>query len=144
MLQTMITWRALPKASAKRYISALLCPALRSRALQGGAPRLGFGSLPADGASRDKLAVHPAVLDEMFQRAVEECDVSANVDLEIVIGQARSKQRALGDRRHPIAIQAGFEVGIDHKNFAACLLRVIKIFGGHRLVIGNVTADKDN
>src|SRR5437016_12023465 len=59
--------------------------------LPGEASRFCFGVFPADGASRDKLVVYPIVLDEMLQHAVEECDVSANVDLEIVIGHARAK-----------------------------------------------------
>src|SRR5579864_5319842 len=60
--------------------------------LPGEAARLCFGVLPADGASRDKLAVYPIVLDEVFQHAVEKCDVPADVNLKIVVGQARSKQ----------------------------------------------------
>src|ERR1700674_3196399 len=60
----------------------LALPGAAFQVLPGEAARFGFGVLPADSASRDKLAVHPAVLDEMFQRPVEECDVSANVDLE--------------------------------------------------------------
>src|SRR5713101_4693548 len=66
----------------------LALPGAPFQIFPGEAARFCLGLLPAEGASGDKLAVYPIVLDQMFQHAVEECDVSASVDLEIIIGHA--------------------------------------------------------
>ena len=88
MLQTTIAWRALPKASAKRNMSARDSPEPRSSASQERLLHLGFQFAPAGGARADEVAVHPVVLDQVLEHAVEESDVAAGMDLEEIVSDA--------------------------------------------------------
>ena len=109
----------------------------------GQAAGFGFDLLPTGGPRSDELAIRPIVFDQMLEHAVEKRNVAAEMDLEELVGKARAKQRALRDRRHPVTLQPGLEIGVDDEDFRARLLRIVEVFCGHGLVVGDVAADKD-
>ena len=51
-------------------------------------------------------------------------------------------QRAVGDGRNPIALQARLAVRIHHGDLRTVLFRVVEIFRGDRLVVRHVGAEQ--
>src|SRR6185437_3485930 len=45
---------------------------------------------------------------------------------------------------HPVTLQTGLQVGVDHEYSGARLLGVIEVLGGDGLVVGGVAAHKNN
>ena len=69
-------------------------------------------SLEAGRASRDERLVDAAALDQRQQHAEQEREVAAGVHLEPVVGQRRAEERALGDRRNPVALEPRLAVRV--------------------------------
>ena len=86
----------------------------------------------------DEGVVDAAALDQRQQHAEQEREVSANVHLEPVIGQRRAAQRAFGDRRDPVALEARLAERIHDGDLRAVLLGMMQVLRRHRLVVGDV------
>ncbi len=82
--------------------------------------------------------------EEHFQCAVEERNVAALGDGEPVVGEVRAEEGAARVRRHPVALHARFEVGIDEDDLRAAAPGLEQVLGGDRLVVGRVRAEEDN
>ena len=104
--------------------------------------RPGLDRFPARRALRDELAVYPVIFYQVLQDAVEERDIPAGEDLKKIIGDFGAEERTLGDGGHPIALHAWLAIRIHNEHSGAGVFSVIKILGGHGLVIGHVAADK--
>ena len=96
------------------------------------------------GVLGEEAVVHPVPLQQNFQRTVEKSHIAARTDRKEIIPQAAAKQRALRYRRHPVTLQARLAVRIHHHDAGSILLGVIKVLGGHGLVVGQVGAEQDN
>ena len=87
--------------------------------------------------------VHPPVLHQVLEDAVEEGDVSAGVDREEVVREPRAEEGALGHGGDPVALQSGLPVGVDDDDPGAPALRLVHVARRDRLVVGYVAADED-
>jgi len=64
------------------------------------------------------------------------------MNLKYVVGHFRTEQRALDDRRNPIAVEPRLAIRIYDKNFRSGFLRVVQIFRGDRLIVGEIRSDQ--
>src|SRR5580693_5529951 len=74
----------------------------------------------------------------MFQNAVEESDVPADMNLEKIICESGAKERALSHRRNPVAVKTWLAIRVYDENPRATVLREAEVFHGDRLVVGDV------
>ena len=82
-----------------------------------------------------KALVDPALGHQHLEHAVQEGEVAAGVDGEPLVGELRAEHRRLRHRRHPVALEAGLEVGVDHRHLRALLARVVEVLHRDRLVV---------
>ncbi len=87
----------------------------RARRACGGRTRSRTASKPVAWSATNRSSI-AALLDQELQHAGREGLVAAGVDLEEGVGHARAEQGALGARRHPVPLQAGLAVRVDHRD----------------------------
>ena len=77
---------------------------------------------PADRVVVEERLIGAADRVEVFECAVQECDVATLGDRVPVIGDVGAEERALGGGGHPVPLHARLEVGIDQHDLGAGLL----------------------
>src|ERR1044071_307144 len=90
------------------------------------------------------MIINPAILAQYLQYAREKSNVATGRDREPIIGDVGAEQSAAGGGRHPITLHARLTIWIDDDDFGSELFGFVQVFGGHRLSIGSIRAEKDD
>jgi hypothetical protein len=101
-------------------------------------------AVPIFGEVMNESGVVPIVGNHDFQDAVDKRDVAALRNGEPVVGEVSAEEGAVEARWHPIALHAGFEVGIYENDFGAELFGFVEIFRADGLIIGGIGAEKND
>ncbi len=139
----MIADRAFPNASANRSISERLRPDPRSRASQRKCPHLRLEYVPPGSAPRNKIAIHPIVLDQVLEHAVEKGNVATDEDREKIIRKTRAQKRAFRHGRYPVAFEPWLEVRVHDECFRSLFLCVVEVLHRDGLIVRDVRADEN-
>ena len=91
----------------------------------------------------DKSSIEPIIFDQRFYDSIVESDITANVDGKEIVGEARAEQCTLRDRRNPITLETRLEIRINDEEFRSFFFSVIEVFGGDRLIVGEIGAYED-
>ena len=101
-------------------------------------------SVESDRVFAYEAFVDPAECEERTEHADEKREVAAGVHVEPMVGDRSPAQRALRDRRNPVAFEPGLAVGIDDRDLRAVLLGVVQVFHRDRLVVRDVRPEQDD
>ena len=93
-------------------------------------------------ARANESLVDAAAIDQRQQHAEQERQVPSGVHLEPVVGDRRAAQRALGNRRNPVALEPRLAKRVHDGDLRAVALGVMQVLGRHRLVVGDVRSEQ--
>ncbi len=103
---------------------------------------LGEEPVEPGGVFVDEAPVDPTAREQLLQHAVDECDITAGVDREELVGDLRPEQRALDVRRHPVTLEPGLAQRIHDRDPRAPLLGEIQVLHEHGLGVGHIGAEE--
>ena len=119
---------------AKRSMSATRRARLPLEVVERLAFELGDHRVEPDACSRRRTRGRsPPDREQLLEHAVDERDVAAGVHREELVGDLRAEHRALGVRRHPVALEAGLAHRVDDGDLRAPLLREVQVLHEHGL-----------
>ena len=87
-----------------------------------------------------KSSVDRVPLDQLLEHGVGERDVAAGTDRHVEVAHLGAEEERLDGGRHPVALEAGLEVRVDHDDPQPVLAGEVEVLHEDGLVVGGIRA----